>query len=100
MSLNTCAPYIDMYINSTQLGNQVNFINNATILARKLSNTCRHSQVYCTYRHGTPMNIIMRDPIHDQRTFHTTSTQCMMVVTYDPDPIAGQSFDLIYTTKS
>jgi len=100
MSLNTCAPYDNMYINSNQLGNQLNFINNATVLARVLINTCQHTQVYCTCRHGTPMNIIMRDKIHDQCTFHTTSTQCMMVITYNPNPIAGQIFDLIYTTES
>jgi len=100
MSLDTCAPYGDMYIDSNQLGNQLNFINNATVLTRIHSNTCRHTQVYCTYRYGMTKKIILRDNIQDQRTFHTTSTQYMMVVTYDPDPIAGQRFDLIYTTES
>ena len=87
MSLDTCAPYCDMYIDSNQLGDQLNFINDATVLARVLSNTYRHTQVYCTYRHGTHMNIITRDKIHDQCTFHTMSTKCMMVITNDPDQL-------------
>jgi len=100
MSLDTRAPYGNMYINSNQLGNQLNFINDAMVLARVLSNTYLHAQLYCICRHDKPLNIVSRDRIHDQCTFHTTSTQCMMVVTYDPDSIAGQIFDLIYMTES
>jgi len=37
MSLDTCAPYVDMYIDSNQLGNHLNFINNAMVLARVFS---------------------------------------------------------------
>ena len=40
MSLDTCAPYVDMYIDSNQLGNHLNFINNAMVLARVFSNMC------------------------------------------------------------
>ena len=34
MSLDTCAPYGDMYIDSSQLGNHLNFINDAMGMTR------------------------------------------------------------------
>jgi len=40
MSLDTCAPYGNMYIDSSQLGNHLNFINDATVMTRIHNNMC------------------------------------------------------------